>query len=90
MEDYYYSSAKNVSSFGLESLLWNIPDDIFKKYAIYRFVFGDIVEYVYNNMGSLASYKEANGIKPLCPLTVDVENYKAFIKDIKNFYEYDI
>ena len=47
MEDYYYSSAKNVSSFGLESLLWNIPNDVFKKYAIYRFVFGDIVDYVY-------------------------------------------
>jgi hypothetical protein len=90
MDEYYYSSVKNVSSFGLESLLWNIPNDIFTHYSMYRFVFGDIVDYVYSNMELLVSYKEANGIKPLCPLQSDVENFKAFIKDLKSFYEYDI
>ena len=29
MSDFGYSSANNVSSFGLESLLWNIPDYVF-------------------------------------------------------------
>ena len=88
--DYHYSSAKNVSSFGLESLLWNIPNATFMKYPIYRYVFGDVVNYIYNNMSFLTSYKEANGIKPLCPNTSDVENHKAFIKDLKSFYDYDI
>jgi len=89
-EDYNYASAKNVSSFGLESLLWNMPNATFMKYSIYRYVFGDIVDYAYSNMDSLSTYKEANGIKALCPFTSDIENYKAFIKDLKSFYEYDI
>lgn len=90
MVDYSYSSAKEMSSFGLESLLWNIPDDIFKKYSIYRYEFGEIVDFIYNNAGALNTYKEANGIKMLCPLQSDVEKYKCFIKDLKSFYEYDI
>jgi len=90
MEDSGYSSAKNVSSFGLESLLWNIPSDKFMKYNIYRFVFGDVVDYLFDNQGLLPSYKEANGIKQLCPYTGDVKKYKAFIQDLKKFYQYDI
>lgn len=90
MEDYHYSSAKDMSSFGLESLLWNIQDDVFKKYSTYRFEFGEIVDYIYNHIEALSIYKEANGIKMLCPLQSDVERYKYFIKDLKTFYEYDI
>ena len=89
-ENYSFTTARNVSSFGLESLLWNLPNAIFTKYTIYRYVFGDIVDYAYDNMDSLTIYKEANGIKPLCLYISDVENYKAFIKDLKSFYEYDI
>lgn len=90
MEDYSYSSAEEISSFGLESLLWNIPDNVFTKYTIYRYEFGEIVDYIYNNMGALNSYKEANGIKMLCLLQGDVEKYKCFIRDLNFFYEYDI
>jgi len=90
MEDYSYSSAKEMSSFGLESLLWNIPDDVFKKYSIYHYEFGEVVDYIYNNIGALSSYKEANGIKMLCSLQSDIEKYKCFVKDLKTFYEYDI
>ncbi len=43
MSDSGYSSADKVSSFGLESLLWNIPNEIFMKYSAYRFIFGEIV-----------------------------------------------
>ena len=35
MEDYGYHGATNVSSFGVESLLWNISNDVFKKYINY-------------------------------------------------------
>lgn len=90
MEYYGFESAKNVSSFGLESLLWNMPNDIFMKYSIYRYIFDDVVDYAYDNMGLLYTYKEANGIKQLCPSVSDIEKYKLFIKDLKNFYEYDI
>lgn len=90
MEEYSYTSAQNVSSFGLESLLWNIPNSIFTKYSTYRYVFEEIVNYIYNNVNCLYDYKEANGIKPLCPNQSDIENYKKFIIDLKIFYQYDI
>lgn len=90
MDDASYASAKSVSSFGLESLLWNIPDSIFMKYSTYRFEFEEIVNYLFNNLSSLGSYNEANGIKPLCPYQSDISKYTQFISDLKNFYEYDI
>lgn len=90
MEDYFYSSAQEVSSFGLESLLWNIPDKIFMTYSTYKYVFGEIVNFLYDNQGAIKTYKEANGIKMLCPLQSDFENYVHFINELKTFYEYDI
>lgn len=90
METRGYRSANNVSSFGLESLLWNLPDELFKRYTIYRYEFGEIVDYIYNNKYMLSIYKEANEIKRLCPTSSDVENYSKFIDDLRSFYEYDI
>lgn len=90
MEDFYYASAHNVSSFGLESLLWNIPNSIFLKYSFYRFTFGEIVDYLRNHIADLSQYKEANGIKELCPTQADIEKYSRFIIDLSTFYEYDI
>ncbi|MCR5769678.1 MAG: nucleotidyltransferase [Butyrivibrio sp.] len=90
MEDLHYGSAGKVSSFGLESLLWNVPDDLFTKYGIYRYIFDDVVDYLYQNKSYLYIYKEANGIKKLCPTSIDVGNYSKFIDDLHGFYQYDI
>lgn len=90
MCDYGYAEAEQVSSFGLESLLWNLPDWLFMKYSIYRYEFGEIVGYLYNHKNEIISYKEANGIKDLCPTTKDTENYKNFVDKLFEFYEYDI
>ena len=90
MEEQGIQSSQLVSSFGLESLLWNIPNEIFKKHSIYRYLFSKVVDYLFENKDELSSYKEANGIKPLCPLAVDVDNYIKFIDDLHAFYEYDI
>ena len=79
-----------VSSFGLESLLWNIPDDIFKKYTTYRYEFDEIVKYLYENINNLSNYKEANGIKDLFSLERRINDYQDFIKKLYNFYSYDI
>lgn len=90
MEDNRYVSAQNVSSFGLESLLWNIPNEIFLKYnPIYRYTFDEIVKYLKSHITDICQYKEANGIKKLCPTQADTENYIGFINDLSNFYEYD-
>lgn len=52
MEDYGYTSSGKVSSFGLESLLWNIPNDVYAKYSSYRFIFGEVVKYSNSNLSS--------------------------------------
>ncbi|WP_025729710.1 nucleotidyltransferase domain-containing protein [Heyndrickxia ginsengihumi] len=90
MQDEKYESSNSVSSFGLESLLWNLPDEVFTKYSIYRYAFGEVMDYLVKNTNMLANYKEANGIKPLCNSSIEIENYIRFIKDLYYFNEYDI
>lgn len=89
MSDYGYGCADDVSSFGLESLVWNIPDAYFTKYKSYGFIFEEIVNYAYKHKADLANYYEANGIKKLCPSQRDVEKYSAFIDRLYTFFEYD-
>ena len=66
MSDLGYSCADNVSSFGLESLLWNIPNSCFTKYCCYGFVFEEIVKYFENKgynvffTGAKFVYKNTN------------------------------
>lgn len=90
MEDYGYAGATNASSFGVESLLWNVPDDIFKKYITYCFAFDEVVKYLYTNRSNLSIFKEANGIKDLCPDASTRQNYAQFIEELYAFYDYDI
>lgn len=90
MEDLGYPEAEKASSFGLESLLWNIPSDVFKKYSTYKYAFDEVVQYLYQNQSLLPYYKEANGIKPLCPDATAVTDYTSFINRLHVFYEYDI
>jgi hypothetical protein len=90
MDDNHYSSSTKVTSFGLESLLWNIPNEIYLKYTFHRYIFGEVVQYLSANRKLLNSYKEANGIKSLCQSVSDVVNYDQFITDLNGFYQYDI
>lgn len=90
MCDCGYKEAENISSFGLESLLWNLPDDVFLKYTIYRFGFAEVVRYLQQHKDDLVNYKEANGIKMLCTSQQDIINYQVFIDRLYRFYEYDI
>lgn len=89
MSDEGYDSADKVSSFGLESLLWNIPNEIFTQYITYKYEFKVIVNYLYSNSSNIAFYKEANGIKPLCPTKYEAGVYTSFVRDLFLFYEYD-
>jgi hypothetical protein len=90
MQDSCYSSANNVSSFELESLLWNIPDSEFTTHTSYGYIFGNMIAYINNNKNSLCSYKEANGIKLLCPNATKITNLREFISDLQLFYQYDV
>jgi len=90
MEDCGYTSSSRVTSFGLESLLWNIPNCIYANYTAYGFIFAEVIGYAYSNRYSLGTYKEANGIKILCPTQIDIANYQNFLYDLIGFYQYDI
>lgn len=90
MQDNCIKEADKVSSFGLESLLWNIPDSFYLEYSNYRhvYIFDRIINYLKTNWGSLTIYKEANGIKDLCPDSESLINMKNFIMKLSEFYEY--
>ena len=90
MEDFGYSAAMKVSSFAVESLLWNIPNDVFMKYSTYRFAFEEVVDYLHEHKSYLIIYKEANGIKDLCPTSTERQNMSDFIDELYRFYQYDI
>ena len=89
MSDCGYNCADNVSSFGIESLIWNIPDSYFTKYSSLGFAFEEIVSYAYNHKADLGNYYEANGIKKLCPTQQDINNYSTFINYLYLFFDYD-
>lgn len=89
MSEYGYRCADEVSSFGIESLIWNIPDFYFTKYSSYGFAFEEIVTYAYRHKGELSEFYEANGIKKLCPSQQDINNYSEFIDKLYSFFEYD-
>ncbi len=88
MEDNSITSCKMVSSFGLESLLWNIPNEYFVKSSKLIYRIDDIINYL--DKYSIADFKEANGIKRLFNVDTEVQYYRNFINDLKSFYKHEI
>ncbi|MDL2235998.1 nucleotidyltransferase [Christensenellaceae bacterium OttesenSCG-928-L17] len=86
----YHISAK-ISSFGLESLLWNVANAEYTKYpSILRYTFDEVVKFLKNDFSNFGNYFEANGIKSLFTDETTKTAYKQFITDLSAFYEYDI
>ena len=90
MSDAGMVCADKVSSFGLESLLWNVPDSLFTNSSFYGFTFKRILNYLRLNTSNLSIYKEINGIKPLCPSTNEVDAYSSFINELYNWFDYEL
>ena len=63
MENLKFSSAENVGSFQVESLLWNISNDCFTKYSALGYGVEEIIEYLASHKFMLNSYYESNGTK---------------------------
>lgn len=83
--------SNNISSFGLESLMWNIPDSIYAKYPhTLRYGFDELLNYLKNDLDNLQNYKEANGIKNLITDENQKKDYREFIILLNKFYEYDV
>lgn len=88
----YRSAAKNVSSFVLESLLWNVADTWYlDNCPRYRkvYVFSMLIQHLQTLKDNFSSFKEANGIKPLCPAGSDSQSLYAFLVQLSLFYSYE-
>lgn len=88
----YSSAAKNVSSFMLESLLWNVEDSWYlSNCGNYRkvFAFNQLIAMLRRRKDDFGEYKEANGIKALCPTTSDHTNLCNFLDQLSYFYDYE-
>lgn len=85
------SISSKISSFGLESLLWNVDESAYTKYSsILRYTFDEVVCFLKNDFSNFSKYTEANGIKQLFPDATTQTAYQKFVNDLQDFYEYDI
>lgn len=91
MKDNGYTVSSKLSSFGLESLLWNVEVSAYTKYAsVLRYTFDEVVTFLKNDSKNFGGYLEANGIKPLFTDETTKLAYTKFISDLDSFYDYDI
>lgn len=88
MEASNISSAKNIGSFQVESLLWNISDEVFTKYITLGYGVEEIIQRLIKNKHLISLYKESNGIKQLCNPPVEANKIQQFIDSLNNFFTY--
>lgn len=90
MEECGIKEASGVSSFVLESLLWNVPDNWYTEYAKYRkvFIIHSLINYLLDSQAYFDFYFEANGIKKLFPTKEARENMISYLQKLKKFYQY--
>ena len=89
MEESKIASASQLGSFNVESLIWNVPDEVFRKYNSLGAGVQEVINYLKIHEIDIYSYKEANGIKELCTTYEEYKKYKTFVTDLQKFYEYD-
>jgi len=92
MEDNYISSANNVGSFVLESMLWNVDSNWYiTNCGQYRkvFAFSQLIQLLIASKSNFINWKEANGIKPLCPDSIANSKLCKFVDDLAVFYSYE-
>lgn len=81
-------SAKNIGSFQVESLLWNIPNDVFTKYITLGYGVEEIIKYLINNKVLLDYFTESNVIKKLCSNPRERKIIEQFIDSLNNYFVY--
>lgn len=81
--------AQYVSSFQLESLLWNVSNQCFLQYNdLYALKFSNIVSILAREKGNFANCKEVNGVKPLFSSPQMLQTYQNFIDELYDFYHW--
>ncbi len=83
-----YSIPDEVSSFGIESLIWNASNEAYNKYASLRYIFDEVLIDLENRKNYWVIFKEANGIKNLFSDSNMKNKYSSFFNDLREFYEY--
>lgn len=96
MQNENIAEAKDVSSFGVESLMFSITNDYYLSYNYmglgtqFNWLIDIFIHMLSNNYHN---WVEANGIKPLFPYTLyfdnnEKEKYKRFIYKLKSYFKY--
>lgn len=85
-----YSVSSKISSFGLESLLWNVSDSVYNRYSSLGFIFDEALIFLKDNANNFSTYMEINGIKKLFTDTSTQNDYANFVKDLWLFFEYTV
>lgn len=89
MEETYIKSAKEVGSFQVESLLWNLDNNVFTKYTSLGYGVEEIIDSLKNKKYLLDYCYESNGIKKLCPNSIMKISLQNFIDDLIDFFKYE-
>ena len=91
MKENGFTISSKISSFGLESLLWNAEVSAYTRYSsILRYTFDEVISFLKKDFSNFGNYTEANGIKKLFPDSVTQTAYQNFIIDLHNYYQYDV
>ena len=91
MEDCGWASAKQVSSFAIESMLWNVPVSEYAKFpSVLWYSFNTAVDWLQDNKSKIGSFWEINGIK-----SFDEDDPSrsrvcmAFLNELFRHYDYE-
>ena len=91
MEEHNFTISPCISSFGLESLLWNVDVSEYTKYpSVLRYTFDEVITFLKYDSRHFDRYKEANGIKRLFSDEKTKDAYLKFVYELNDFFEYDI
>jgi len=90
MEEQNILSANKVGSFQIESLLWNLDNDVFTKYTTLGYGVEEIIESLKKNKYLLDSFFESNGIKKLCQDSSTKQLIQQFIDDLSIYFKYEV
>lgn len=87
MQENGHEISEEISSFGLESLLWNVPSQVYVNHSGLSNLFYSVIKYLISDFNSFDSYREANGIKFLFSDGNKKASYMSFLLSLKKFYE---
>ncbi len=81
---------EGISSYGIECLLYNVPDNIYNSNSNkYSVIIEDIINWLLDNNQLIDDFTEVNEMRRLCESEREKNTYIYFIKNIKDFYQYE-